>query len=95
MEGTPHVVLEAIGNNLPIICFDICGMSAVVDNSVGIKIPLSNVKRSVKDFAKAIATLYSDRKLLQALSNACVGRQHELSWDNKARKMVEIYKKIK
>ena len=24
-EGTPHVVLEAISNNLPVLCFDTCG----------------------------------------------------------------------
>lgn len=41
-EGTPHVILEAIGNNLPILCFDTCGQGDCVNKNIGIKIPLSN-----------------------------------------------------
>ena len=24
-EGTPHVILEALSNNLPVLCFNTCG----------------------------------------------------------------------
>ncbi len=93
-EGTPHVVLEAIGNGLPIVCFDVCGHGDSVNDKIGIKIPLSNPEQSVKDFANAIYLLKKDRTLLKQMSENCKQRQEELSWDNKALQMVELYNKI-
>lgn len=40
-EGTPHVVLEAISNNLPVVCFNTCGQGDSVNEKVGRKIELS------------------------------------------------------
>lgn len=93
-EGTPHVVLEAIGNSLPVLCFDTCGHGDSVDDKVGIKIPLTNPERSVKDFAEKIEYLYAHRHVLKRMSDNCRERQRELSWDNKAKMMVEIYNQI-
>lgn len=91
-EGTPHVVLEAIGNSLPIVCFDVCGQGDSVNEKVGIKIPLSNPQKSVDDFAKEITYLYENPDILQQLAAGCKERQKELSWKNKALQMVELYK---
>ena len=91
MEGTPHVVLEAIQNALPVICFDICGQSGVVSDSVGIKIPLTTKRQAVRDFTDAISYLYSHRAIIRDLSENCAIRQKELSWDNKAVEMIGIY----
>lgn len=93
-EGTPHVVLEAIGNGLPIVCFDVCGHGDSVNEKVGIKIPLYNPDQSVDDFANAISLLEKNRTLLKQKSENCKQRQEELSWDNKAMQMVELYNKI-
>lgn len=93
-EGTPHVVLEAIGNSLPVLCFDTCGHGDSVNDKVGIKIPLTNPEQSVKDFAKKIEYLYVHRDVLKRMSDNCRERQRELSWDNKAKMMVEIYNQI-
>ena len=91
-EGTPHVVLEAIANHLPVLCFDTCGQGDSVNDKVGIKIPISHPDQSVKEFANQILFLYSHRDVLQALSDNCRQRQLELSWDRKAEKMVQLYK---
>ncbi len=93
-EGTPHVVLEAIGNNLPVLCFDTCGQGDVVNGKVGRKIPLSNPQQSVDDFAEALNAFERDREWLKRLSWNCKARQQELSWDSKARQMVELYKQM-
>lgn len=93
-EDTSTVIMEAISNKLPVVCFDTCGMSHVINENVGIKIPLTNPKKSVEDFAKVIATLYDDRKKLESLSENCTARSKELSWDNKAIMMVQIYKDV-
>ena len=92
-EGTPHVVLEAIGNNLPVICFNTCGQGDSIDERVGRKIELSNPNISIYEFAQLLNTLDNNRNLLRVMSENCKVRQQELSWDNKALQMVELYKK--
>ena len=93
-EDTSTVVLEAVSNSLPVVCFDCCGMAAVIDDRVGRKIPLSNPKQSVKDFAREISRLYDNRELLSAMSANCFERAKELSWENKANKMVDLYRNV-
>lgn len=93
-EGTPHVVLEAISNNLPVVCFDTCGQGDAVKDKVGRKIPLSSPCQSVSDFAKLLNELEDNRSLLKQLSENCKERQQELSWEEKAKTMMEWYEKI-
>lgn len=92
-EGTPHVVLEAIANGLPVVCFDTCGQGDCVNSEVGIKIPLTDPHQAVRDFADEIDYLYAHRDVLAALSANCFRHRAELSWDSKARHMVDIYGK--
>lgn len=94
-EDTSTVVLEAVSNHLPVLCFDACGMAAVIDHNVGRKIPLSNPAQSATDFAKQLNELEHDRDLLKQLSANCRQRQIELSWEEKAKTMVEWYEKVK
>jgi glycosyltransferase involved in cell wall biosynthesis len=93
-EGTPHVVLEAISNNLPVLCFDTCGQGDSVNDKIGRKIPLTNPVQSVKDFARELNHLYSDREILHKMSENCKERQLELSWDVKSQKMIDLYKSV-
>lgn len=93
-EDTSTVVMEAISHNLPVLCFNTCGMGYVVNNQVGIKIPLSNPRQSVDDFAEKIEYLYRNRDVLKKLSEGCKERRQELSWDNKARQMVRLYEGV-
>lgn len=93
MEGTPHVVLEAIQNALPVVCFDACGQSGVVNDSIGVKIEVHDKEMAINDFAKAIETLYNDRDRLISMSKNCAHRQKELSWESKAKMMVDLYQK--
>ena len=94
-EGTPHVVLEAIGNNLPVVCFDTCGQGDAVNDKVGRKVALSNPAQSTADFAKLLNDLEHDRTLLKQQSENCKQRQTELSWEEKAKTMVEWYEKVR
>ena len=93
-EGTPHVVLESIGNHLPVVCFDTCGQGDTVNDSVGRKIALSHPSQSAHDFARILNELEGNRALLKHLSENCKQRQMELSWEVKARKVIEEYKRI-
>ena len=93
-EENSTVVMEAISSHLPILCFDACGMSAVVTDDIGRKIALTNPEQSVKDFAGKIVYLYHHREELVSMSENCRERAEQLSWDNKARQVVELYGKI-
>ena len=46
----------------------------------------------IKDFSNKIEYLYNNRDILIQLSDNCIFRQYELSWDNKAKTMFELYK---
>ncbi len=94
-EDTSTVVLEAVSNRLPVLCFDACGMAVVIDDKVGRKVALSNPAQSAADFAKQLNDLEHDRNLLKQLSENCKQRQNELSWEEKAKTMVEWYEKVK
>jgi glycosyltransferase involved in cell wall biosynthesis len=93
-EGTPHVVLEAIGNKLPVVCFDCCGQGDTVTNEIGRKIKLSTPTQSVTDFSVLIKELATSKEVLNQLSGNCAKKQKELSWENKAQKMIEYYNQV-
>lgn len=93
-EATSTVILEAIQNKLPIVCFDRCGFGPIVDSSIGRKIQLSTPQNAIIGFAREITELYNHKNLLDTMSNNCIKKQQELSWDNKAKQMVELYSSI-
>lgn len=90
-EGTPHVVLEAIANGLPVACHDTCGHGDSVTRDIGLKIPVKNPSESVRMFAEALEYFYKHPEELKAMSSACYDRALELSWENKAKEMVSLY----
>lgn len=90
-EGGPHVVLESITNNLPILCFDTCGQGVVVDEKIGLKVPLTTLEEGIKGFARKLDYIDEHREILPVLSANCTAKQRELSWESKVLKMLEIY----
>tara|TARA_R110000868_G_scaffold20682_2_gene87175 strand:- start:4097 stop:5380 length:1284 start_codon:yes stop_codon:yes gene_type:complete len=93
-EGTPHVIMEAIQNGLPVICHDACGHGAIIDDSCGLKIPMINEKLSIELFSKAILKLANDRELQARLSIGAIKKSNEVTWEAKASEMVSLYKTI-
>lgn len=92
-EGTPHVVLEAIANQLPVLCHNSCGQGDVVNDKVGITVPILTPKDSIKSFATAINYLSSHPDVLKEMKINCLFRANELTWDKKAMQMLDVYKK--
>lgn len=93
-EDTSTVVLEAVSNGLPVLCFDACGMAAVIDDKVGRRIPLSNPDKSAFDFAEQIRYFYDNREELSKCAEGCMFRAEELSWETKVVKVIHIYEKV-
>lgn len=91
MEGTPHVVQEAIANHLPVICIDTCGQGDCVSADSGVKVELTNPEQTIEHMANAIRELYNNRGELESLSDSCLIASKKMSWDNKIKAMTEIY----
>ena len=94
MEATSTVLVEALINRLPVLCFDTCGMGTIVDETVGCKIPLSRPGQSARDFAERIRFFFHNRKILQEMDGAFRAKQRELDWNRKAERMAGIYHEI-
>ena len=69
-------------------------MASAINEKVGYKIELTNPWQSVHDFANALNHFEKNRDLLKEYSRNCKERQQELSWDNKAKQMVELYAQL-
>lgn len=94
LEGTPHVVLEAIANCLPILCIDVCGQGQLVNETIGWKVPLTNPRQNSTDFADILRRIIIDRDEIKQKSDNCKQRQRELSWENKLVTMNKIYQQL-
>lgn len=93
-EGTPHVVLEAISNQMPVICFDTCGQGDVVTEETGFKVKLTNPYDSKKLFVKIINEISTFRELLNIKSRNCRSQADVLSWLSKAEYLKRLYDEV-
>ena len=85
------IVMQALAVGLPVICHDIGGMSAAIDESCGIKVPLRGAEDSVREFADAIARLVEGKELVNELSEGALSRAQALSWEENVRKIATTY----
>ncbi|MEA4917160.1 glycosyltransferase [Proteiniphilum sp.] len=93
-EDNPNVILEAISNRLPVLCFDTCGFGAIINETVGRKIPLTTPQKSITGFAEHLNMFYINRSLLEELSLNCETLLQQLSWDEKVKQVVSLYRKV-
>ncbi len=93
MEATSTVVLEAITNNLPVLCFDTCGFGPIVRNGVGVAIDMTTYEQAVDTFAQTLRSLMNDRHQLEIYSQGCDASKYQLSWRYKAEKTSQLYNK--
>lgn len=93
--GTGTVVLEALQNGLPIICLDHCGVASVVNERIGIKIPIKSRKQIIKDFAKSLDYLYeNENERYQMAEYAANFESKKYTWDQKIKQLLDIYKQV-
>lgn len=94
VEGTPHVVLEAIANNLPVLCFDMCGQGVIVNDKVGWKIPVKSLHKATADMVRVLDDVEKDRSQILVKSMNCELRKPELSWERKIDSVIDIYNSL-
>ncbi|MFV0590661.1 MAG: glycosyltransferase family 4 protein [Draconibacterium sp.] len=93
-EASGTAVLEALSFGLPVICHDTCGMADSINESCGLKIEMISVEHSIKQFSNVIEELNKSRVKLHELSKGALNQANKLSWENNAKKMIDIYNSV-
>jgi glycosyltransferase involved in cell wall biosynthesis len=94
-ETTGSILLEMMGRGKASIVLDIGGPSEIADANTSVKIKVSNKQHIVKEMQEAIKTLSINTNLRLKLGlNAYKKIENLYNWDQKARRMVEIYKEV-
>lgn len=89
---TSSVTVEALALGLPIICLDHCGFTEVVDETCGIKIPVTTPDEVIVTMARAIEQLARDEVKRQSLARGALQRARDFAWEEKARVIDRIYR---
>ena len=84
----------SITAGLPVLSFYTCGFGPLVRAFAGVAIDLTTPEESVAEFAAQINYLAAHPTVLSQISQAEIQNRSTLSWDSKARRMVEIYNDI-
>jgi glycosyltransferase involved in cell wall biosynthesis len=87
-----YAVIEAMANELPVICLDCGGPAVAVTAESGIKVPLGPRRKVIEDLAAAIRLYAQNRALVGSHGKAA--REivlNDYDWDKKGAKMHERY----
>lgn len=94
-ESMGAVFYEAMRWSMPAITVDHGGPGYIVDESCGIRVPLTTPAQLPRDLAAAIRRLATEPGLYPALSRGAHARvEAEALWPAKARRMIALYEGI-
>jgi glycosyltransferase involved in cell wall biosynthesis len=88
------VVIEAMACGLPCIVANNGGIGEYVNEETGFKIEPISREYLTQELTSKIKMLVEDDKLRESMSAKAIERAKEFEWENKARKIVEIYEKM-
>jgi len=94
VEGTPHVVLESLSLGRPVLCFDTSGQGDLIDDTCGMKVPVTNPEESIELFSDHIQKIAKNRTILFQKSVGAIKKAKDLSWDNLIGKVAKYYDSI-
>ena len=89
--GTGTVVLEALQSGLPIITMNHCAFKTVVNDRIGIKIPITNMQQIYSDYAKALDFMYENEETRYTMAQECAKEAKLYSWDRKINQLLSLY----
>lgn len=87
-----NVIIEAMSSGLPSVVPDYGGPSELIDNAVGIKVPLSNKLEFQENYTSTMEMIADNIEMRKLLSNNARTRAIEIhSWKAKGLRMKQIY----
>ena len=93
-DTSGNVVLEALAAGVPVLCFDHQGVGDMVDESCGIKIPVTGPEEAYVAWAAAIAQMVREPQRLLALSYGATTRASRFLWSNNHQEINAIYETL-
>lgn len=94
-DGGGQVVVEAMAQGKPVVCFDISGPGFHIKDEWGIKIKPVNPEQAVSDVARALGLLCRDKNLRETMGKAAKKRAEEFYlWDNLGDRIREMYQRF-
>jgi glycosyltransferase involved in cell wall biosynthesis len=93
MEANTTVIFEAMANSVPTLSLDHCGMHDIICEQCGIKIPVTNYRQIVADFADEIDKLTQAPERLQALAAGTTLCAQKYTWELRRDFFNSIYDK--
>jgi glycosyltransferase involved in cell wall biosynthesis len=94
-DTSGNVVLEAMSQGLPIIAFDHHGVHDILTNACAIKIAVTSYIDMVTNLRKAIEYLANNPSIRTEMGQCSRQRiAEQFLWEDKARRMIEIYKRV-
>jgi glycosyltransferase involved in cell wall biosynthesis len=94
MDATTSVVFESLANYCPVIALNHLSFSEVVDDTCGRKIDLVSPAQIARDIAGYIRYFYHHEEERYQLSLGARKRAEIYSWENKIRKVNDIYRHV-
>lgn len=94
-DGGGAVIVEAMSEGKPVVCFDQAGPGFHIDEKCGIKVKPQFPQQAVKDISKALEKLYYNKELADELGKGARKKaENEYDWDKLGERLNEIYKKV-
>lgn len=93
-EGNPTILWEAFGKAIPTLTLDHCGMSGVVCEKCGIKIPVYSYEQVVSDIASKLNEILTNPYIIENLSIGTIECAKKFMWNNRIGLFNDIYNKI-
>ena len=94
-DSCPHQLLEAMAYSLPVITLHLHGQDELVDETTGIRVPVTNEEEVVANLARAIEWMYHHPSERLAMGNAGYDFAKTQLWDTKIRRFIdELYPAI-
>ena len=91
-DSSGNTVLEALACGLPVVCLDLGGPRALVDDRCGIRVHADDERGAIEGLADALLTLARQRKRRAQMATAARERTRvEFSWSRQTERMSRIY----
>lgn len=93
-ETNPTVIWEAMAWAVPTLALDHCGMSAVVCERCGIKIPIRKYQQVIDDIANQLDYLQLHPDRIRKMSEGVIECSKQFMWENRIKLYNDVYSQL-